>query len=79
MESFFYEEFIDIMVRNTNIFIENIRNKYQRDRNAKDTDDATEVRAFIGALYLIGSKRSARENMHSFWENSKGKGLESCY
>ncbi|XP_008178411.1 piggyBac transposable element-derived protein 4-like [Acyrthosiphon pisum] len=62
----------------TNIYIETIRDKFQRSRDARFTD-VTEIRAFIGLLYQIGSFRCSRKNIHQLWDNSKGNGMESCY
>lgn len=39
----------------------------------------TEIRAFIGLLYQIGSFRCSRKNIHHLCYNSKGNGMESCY
>nr|CAI5867610.1 unnamed protein product [Callosobruchus analis] len=35
--------------------------------------------AFIGILFLIGTLRSSRKNLHKIWDNSKGSGVEACY
>ncbi|XP_050063261.1 piggyBac transposable element-derived protein 4-like [Aphis gossypii] len=67
-----------IITHCTNIYIETIRDKFQRSRDARLTD-VTEIRAFIGLLYQIGSFRCSRKNIHQLWDNSKGNGMESCY
>ncbi|XP_018324187.1 piggyBac transposable element-derived protein 4-like [Agrilus planipennis] len=67
-----------MIVASTNIKIGVVREKYCRARDAADTD-VTEIRAFIGLLYLIGSLRCSRKYMHDLWDNSRGNGLESCY
>lgn len=76
MESFFFfdDHIINLIVDKTNIYIENIRSNFAREKGAKLTD-ATKIRAFIGLLYLMGSLRSSQKNLHSFWDNSKGNGL----
>lgn len=75
---FFDDAVINTIVHCTNIYIDKIRNNFEREQDASYTD-AIEIRAFIGLLYLIGSLRSSRKNLHSLWNNSKGNGLESCY
>ncbi|XP_060845772.1 piggyBac transposable element-derived protein 4-like [Rhopalosiphum padi] len=67
-----------IITHCTNIYIESIRDKFQRSRDARLTC-VTEIRAFIGLLYQIGSFRCSRKNIHQLWDNSKGNGMESCY
>lgn len=62
----------------TYIYIEDIKNKFQRDRTARSTD-LREIRTFIGILYFIGSLRSSRKNVHKIWDNSKESGVELCY
>ncbi|CAH1995456.1 unnamed protein product [Acanthoscelides obtectus] len=62
----------------TNIYIEKTRQGFTRDRDARSTDEI-EIRAFIGLLFLIGTMRCSRKNIHLLWDNSKGNGIESCY
>lgn len=62
----------------TNIYIDEIRTKFERERDCRKTDER-EIRAFIGILYLIGVLRSSRKNLHKIWDNSKGSGVEICY
>lgn len=75
---FLDERIVSIIVISTNIYIDNIRSNFSRERDARYTD-ATEIRAFIGLLYLIGTLRSSRRNLSKLWDNSKGNGLEACY
>jgi len=42
----------------TNIYIDEIRTKFERERDCRKTDER-EIRAFIGILYLIGVLRSS--------------------
>lgn len=67
-----------IIVSCTNIFINHLKSNFQRERDARCTDE-TEIRALFGLLYLIGTLRSSRKNASLLWDNSKGNGLESCY
>ncbi|KAL5237653.1 hypothetical protein ACI65C_005063 [Semiaphis heraclei] len=60
-----------IITHCTNIYIESIRDKFQQSRDARLTC-VTDIRAFIGLLYQIGSFRCSRKNIHQLWNNSKG-------
>lgn len=62
----------------TNIYIDEIRIRFDRDRDARNTNER-EIRAFIGILYIIGVLRSSRKNLHKIWDNRKGSGIEMCY
>lgn len=78
LDLFISNDVLSIITTSTNIYIEVVRQKFARDRDARLTN-MIEIRAFIGLLYLIGSLRSSRKNLHQLWDNSKGNGLESCY
>lgn len=78
LELFLDDRIISVITSSTNIYIENVRQNFARDRDARSTDE-TEIKAFIGLLYLIGTLRCSRKNISSLWDNSKGNGLESCY
>lgn len=78
LDLFISEDILSIITISTNIYVELVRQKFARDRDARLTN-MTEIRGFIGLLYLIGSLRSSRKNLHQLWDNSKGNGLESCY
>lgn len=67
-----------IITHCTNIYIESIREKFQRSRDVRLTC-VTKIRAFIGLLYQIGSFRCSCKNIHHLCYNSKGNGMESCY
>lgn len=60
------------------IYIDTIKNKYKRERDAKSTT-LTEMRAFVGLLIVIGANRSGRQNLKDFWDNSIGTGFELVY
>lgn len=72
------EAIVETITRCTNIYIENIKERFERERDARNTDER-EIKAFIGILYLIGVLRSSRKNLHKIWDNSKGSGVEICY
>lgn len=74
----FDDEVINIVVKCTNIYIDSVRNQFERERDARPTD-TIEIRAVFGLLYIIGSLRSSRKNLRGLWDNSKGNGVESCY
>lgn len=57
LKLFVNETVIKIITISGNVYIEKVRNKYQRDRDARSTDE-TEIAAFIGILILIGPFRS---------------------
>lgn len=75
---FFDPTVIRMIVSSTNIYIAHVRNRFLRERDARDTDE-TEVRAFIGILILSGALGSGRKQTKNIWDNSKGTGVESCY
>ncbi|XP_050315500.1 piggyBac transposable element-derived protein 4-like [Anthonomus grandis grandis] len=75
---FLDEDIIGTIVESTNIYIQKVRAKFGREKDARETD-ALEARAFIGLLYLIGSLRCSKKNFSKLWDNSKGNSLESCY
>ncbi|XP_030758825.1 piggyBac transposable element-derived protein 4-like [Sitophilus oryzae] len=75
---FLDDSIINIIVTSTNIYIDKIRSKFARERDARYTD-SIEIRSFIGLLYLIGTLRSSRKNLSKLWDNSRGNGLEACY
>lgn len=75
---FFDSDILTILVESTNIYIDTIKHKYQRDRDAKPTD-LVEMKAFVGLLLLIGVCRAGRRNLKDFWDNSQGLGIELVY
>ncbi|XP_053956251.1 piggyBac transposable element-derived protein 4-like [Anastrepha ludens] len=78
---FVNDSVIRIIIVSTKLYIQKVRVNFQEDRmnqDARETDD-TEIRAFIGILFLIGALRSSRKNLHKIWDNSQGNGVESCY
>ncbi|KAH9632821.1 hypothetical protein HF086_016302 [Spodoptera exigua] len=77
-ELFFTQDILEILVRCTNIYLDKIKENFQRNRDAKPTD-IVEMRAFLGLLYIMGVSRSGRRNIKDFWDNSQGTGLEIVY
>lgn len=75
---FFNEDILNILVESTNVFINTIKTRYQRDRDA-NTTDIIEMKAFIGILVVIGTCRAGRRNLKDIWDNSKGTGIEMVY
>lgn len=78
LQLFLTPTIIGIITRSTNIYINLQRNKFQRMRDARDTDQR-EIRALLGILFLVGTMRCGRKNVRNIWDNSRGNGLESCY
>lgn len=57
LKLFVNESVIRIITVSTNIYINKIRSNYQEDRRNQDVRETneTEIRAFIGILFLIGT------------------------
>ena len=68
---FFDSDILNILVECTNIYIDTIKEKYQRQRDANLTD-LIEMKAFIGVLLVIGICRAGRRNLKDFWDISQG-------
>lgn len=71
---FFTDDILDTVVTCTNQYINFIKNKYARERDAKLTD-AIEICAFIGLLYLAGAYRANRQSLEELW-GTEGDGVE---
>lgn len=71
---FFSDEIIEVIVTSTNQYIESIQVNYSRERDAKFTD-STEMKAFLGLLYLAGLLRSGRQSLEDLW-STDGMGVE---
>lgn len=74
---FIDEAIINIIVNSTNIYIEKAKGKYERDRDAKLTNQ-TEIRALFGILYLAGILKAGRLNVKELWDRT-GTGIEAIY
>lgn len=75
---FIDDNFITKITQYTNIYISQVRDKFRRVRDARDTDEK-EIKALIGILYLAGLLKSGRQNISQMWDNSKGTGVEAIY
>lgn len=71
---FITDDMLDIIVQWTNQYIESVRPKFQRERDAKLTDK-TEIKAVIGLLFLAGVVRSNRQSLEELW-GTDGTGIE---
>lgn len=71
---FFTNEILDLLVTNTNKYIEKIRDKFQRDRDAKSTN-VDEMKAFLGLLIMAGVLRASHLNYIDLWATD-GTGVE---
>lgn len=71
---FFTDDIMDLLVINTNIYIEEIRCNFQRDRDSKSTN-AEEIRAFLGLLIMSGVLRASHLNFIDLW-STDGTGVE---
>ncbi|CAH2321338.1 Hypothetical predicted protein [Pelobates cultripes] len=70
----FTGDILDIIVKYTNQYINIIKNKYGRERDAKLTDDI-EIKAFRCILYLAGAYRANRQSLEELW-GTNGDGVE---
>lgn len=69
---------INIIVTSTNNYIDHVKERFERERDAKNTDQ-NEIKAFLGILLLSGTLESNRKKTKQIWDNSFGSGVESCY
>lgn len=72
----FDDSMINNIVTYTNQYISTIKIEFSRERDVTSTD-ATEIKAFIGLLYLLGVYRANRLNLDEIWSN-RGDGIE-CF
>lgn len=72
---FITDQMIDNIVINSNIYIEKKRHdvNYSRERDCRVTSE-NEIRALLGALYLIGIKKGSHTACEELWE-SDGTGM----
>ncbi|XP_067004451.2 piggyBac transposable element-derived protein 4-like [Anabrus simplex] len=61
-------------VKYTNQYIDSVKAKFARDRDAKETD-LIEIQAFIDLLYLAGAYRANRRRLEELW-GTEGDGIE---
>lgn len=77
LETFKYfinDSMVDIIVENTNIYINSISNNFERSRDALPTNK-TEIYAFLGLLIYAGVLKSNMLNVKDLWK-SDGSGIE---
>nr|XP_023017113.1 uncharacterized protein LOC111506312 [Leptinotarsa decemlineata]XP_023017114.1 uncharacterized protein LOC111506312 [Leptinotarsa decemlineata] len=74
---FFTEEILSEIVMCTNLFIEKIKTKYTRERDANKTD-VTEIRALLGLIYMAGIMKGNKLNLEDLWKKD-GYGIEIFY
>jgi len=71
---FITDNILDLILLHTNKYVDSISNRYSRERDAKQIDK-TELKAFLGLLYLAGLYRSNRLNLTDLWATD-GSGIE---
>ncbi|KAF9413669.1 hypothetical protein HW555_008115, partial [Spodoptera exigua] len=67
-------EVIQLLVTNTNLYIDKIKARFGRDRDALPSDD-TEMNAFLGLLIMAGVLRASHLNFIDLWAQD-GSGVE---
>lgn len=70
----FKEDILNDIVKYTNEYIDNIKEAFSRERDAKHTD-LVEIRAFIGLLYLAGVYKANRLSLEELWGTDDGDGI----
>lgn len=70
----FFEDIVQIIVFNTNLYIRKVAPKYKDSYDTKETT-VEEIRALIGLLYLAGSQHGGRKNLSEFYGDD-GLGCE---
>jgi hypothetical protein len=67
---FVTDDMLEIVVENTNKYIETVRVNYS-DRNKYKVKRTTlsEIKACIGLLYMAGVFKSSRQNLDDLWAN----------
>ncbi|PSN42458.1 hypothetical protein C0J52_18913, partial [Blattella germanica] len=71
---FFDDDTLNVILENTNLYINKCSKNYSRERSAKPTD-IIEIKALIGLLYLGGVLKSARLCTDELWDRN-GCGVE---
>lgn len=74
---FITDSLIEIITECTNVYIEQIKKNYSRERDAKSTD-TNEMKALLGLLYFIGLFKSGRQNIKDLWKTD-GTGVDIIY
>lgn len=71
---FFDKRILALLVENTNIHINCVKEQFHRDRDCRETD-IIEMEAFLGLLYLAGVFRGGRQSLADFW-STDGLGID---
>ncbi|KAJ3646387.1 hypothetical protein Zmor_005897 [Zophobas morio] len=71
---FFSNDILNLIVQYTNQHINSVKDKFARERSARETD-LVEIKAVLGLLYLAGVLKSNRLNVDELWERD-GSGIE---
>lgn len=72
---YFPDSVLQVIVTNTNLWIEKNQENYSRSRDALNTS-VIELKAVIGLLYLAGTLRARRLNLKDLWSKD-GTGVEA--
>ncbi|XP_066583280.1 piggyBac transposable element-derived protein 4-like [Prorops nasuta] len=67
---FINDTILNCIVCCTNIYIAHVREKYERERDAKNTD-LEEIKTFIGLLLLTGVTKSRSLHLSDIWNKNK--------
>ncbi|KAH9641235.1 hypothetical protein HF086_003222 [Spodoptera exigua] len=78
MSLFLDDNMIDLITKYTNIKIDQIKDKYQRERDAKSTN-TTEMRGFIRILLMTGVLKINRLSTGQIFEHVKHTGIDAIY
>ncbi|XP_039276182.1 uncharacterized protein LOC120350035 [Nilaparvata lugens] len=70
---FFDRDMLELIVKFTNMYIDNISHDYNRERDCRRTN-YTELLALLGILYLIGLRKENHANVQEIW-TSDGTGV----
>ncbi|XP_046384879.1 uncharacterized protein LOC124155206 [Ischnura elegans] len=65
-ECLFNTEMLELLVENTNKYIDSVKAKFARERDAKGTG-VIEIKALIGLLYLAGAYRGNWQSQEELW------------
>lgn len=78
MSLFFDDQIIQLIINYTNTKINNIKEKYARERDCKNTNEI-EIRGYIGILLLAGVMKVSRLSTAQIFEHEKHIGIDAIY
>lgn len=78
MSLFFDDQIIELITKYTNMKINQIKGKYARERDCKNTTEI-EIRGYIGILLLAGVMKISRSNTAQIFEHEKHTGIDAIY